>query len=127
MELSKIETWHKVNNAAKVAALVAAYQRGDKVPTVVVLDLPGQYATALSGVHRMAALRQIHGDDCDVYDLPDGLVSVYDVVEMCDGESVDWDIVGRAFPPSGDAADVIREILPLITDAADNAALTDQL
>lgn len=127
MLLGQIERWHKVDDMSKVASLVEAYRNGASVPTVIVLELSGQYATALSGVHRMAALCEVYGADRDVYDLPEGLVSVYDVEALCDGEDVSWDIVGRAFPPRGDAADVIREILPLITDAADALALRGQL
>ena len=128
MRLGQVERWHAVYDREKVATLVEAYKAGEAVPTVVCLHQgKNGLLVALSGVHRLAALDEVYGDACEIDELPDGLISVYDAEILCEGEDEDTvEAISRAFPPRGDVQDVIRAVLPFVDDT-DAVALRTQL
>ena len=125
--LGEIELWHDAKDEAKIAELVAAYKAGAEIPPVIVLEAEGQYPVALSGVHRISALIEIHGADKDIEDL-EREISRYDANELCDGASEDViEAIGRCYPPSGDAGEVARVLAEIVADERDAAALRGQI
>lgn len=125
--LGQIETWHTVKDAQKVADLVAAYKSGADIPPVIVLHAEGNYPVAISGVHRIAALREIHGEGTRIEDLGRE-ISVYDPNDLCAGSSEDVrESVDRCFPPRGDAGDVARVLAEILADERDAEALRGQI
>jgi hypothetical protein len=66
--LADIIAPHEPRDPAKLAALAAAYEAGAEVPSVVVIDWEGsdhdgRQPSAISGSHRLAAMREVYDED----------------------------------------------------------------
>jgi len=115
MTLKMIVEPHAPVDTAKVAALVAAYGTSLRpVPPVVVLILNGA-PWALSGSHRLAALRRLYGPETYLDDLVHVLLlvdgePVYEAASEAQRATLDRILAGRYSP--ADDLDSIRGLLP---------------
>lgn len=138
VELGRIEAWNLVGGGETlangktsrehVAALEAAYRSGEVVPAVVAIHFGDNIAFALSGSHRLAALLSIYGEDADVLEDLDSEISLYDGRVLWEEGDADQREALEQLQggPHGDAADVIRVLMPLFDDDDQNA-LKDQV
>lgn len=113
--LSMVMEPHAPTDMAKVAALSESYEYGWTVPPVVVLVL-GDTPWALSGSHRLTALRQVYDGDEAIDDMDEVLVvdgdarGIYDAADAVGRKVLDRMQAGR-FSPADDL-DAIRGLLP---------------
>jgi len=98
-ELRDVEAPHEPDDAAKVAALVGAYGNGEAVTPVVVIDWSGSdydglSPMAISGSHRLAAMREVYNDENDIELFDDQIIVVdgdqllRDLCDVADGDDV---------------------------------------
>ena len=114
-------------DAAKVQKLVEAYNAGEIVPAVVIIDY-GSATFALSGSHRLDALQTIHGDEMTLEELEAlGLVVVEDAEELWENGT---DAARKALDDlrNGHAGEMAEIIVALFDGLYDNSkeALEDQ-
>jgi hypothetical protein len=116
MTLSMVVEPHAAEDAAKVEALVEAYTYEMTVPPIVVLIL-GDAPWALSGSHRLAAMRELYDGDSDLTRLEErGLVLLVDGEPLYErGVNADRAVFDRIlasrYSPADDL-DTIRGLLP---------------
>jgi hypothetical protein len=122
--LSALVPPHAADDPAKVAALVAAYRVDAEVTRPVAVDY-GHALVALSGSHRIAALREVYEAETDAADL----VLVLDAGDLYEAAEGDPDAIRTldrlAAADVGDYAEAIRTLWPYLDDEA-RAALDDQ-
>ena len=124
--LGNIAGWHDVQDPAKVEALAQAYRDGADVPPVVVIERDNM-AVALSGVHRLAALVEVHKVDADAYET--GHIHGWDWDQLYRSATTDEqrEALELLLQPSRWSGDMpITCLLPLLDDE-DRAALADQV
>lgn len=74
--LANVRPPHAATDAAKVAALAELYEAQADVTPVVVLTREDGPAMALSGSHRLAAMRTVLDDDTDIDDVSAWIVQL---------------------------------------------------
>lgn len=116
VRLKTIVPPHGVQDRAKLAALVEAYEDGQQINPPVVLVFGGGLAVALSGSHRLAALRKVYDETEDLDEDDPDLVLV-------DGDELLGYILFTAYP--GRAAP--REPWELEALVAEGKATAEQL
>lgn len=120
--LDAIVAPHAVEQSPALRALVAAYDADVDVAPPVVVDF-GHAAVALSGSHRLAAMREVYEGDADASALM--LVvdaeALYDAVDDDGRATLDALAAGRV----GDYAEAITALWPWLSEEA-RAALADQ-
>jgi hypothetical protein len=124
--LSHIIEPHEVRDQKLLNELVAAYEADQEVSPPVVLDYGGEAAFALSGSHRLAAMREVFEDDATELLVDGGLLVWVDGEELYHAADEDQeDALDRLGSGRGDLGEIMLSVMPLLDESA-RRALEDQ-
>lgn len=116
MNIGNVTAPHEVRDSKKFAALCAAYEAGESVPPVVVLDF-GHVAKAICGSHRIAAAQETLWTGTDV-EVLDWIVVDGDAVYEAADASVQAELDSMLRDGGVDYDELCEALLPVLPEAA---------